>query len=268
MSISDPHLIALLNQFAVQAHVYSSTGTFPVEDNIDRLDTQGTGLSPDQDMYSATTEFETPIFHEEPTLNEKSPLLQQGNSHHYFQGGCHCQSIRFVVFLPETERLTEQNLIDCNCSICTMKGFIHWTIPFKNFALYGDPQTLSNYQFNTRQAQHLFCSQCGVAPFYLPRSHPNHVSVNVRCLDDGAKLMNTAQIQRFNGQEWEVNIQTINAAYPIISETSSTSPIDPPTLSTHSLPIHRETVSEDYTLDESISDDFDALLSLNEDETE
>ena len=267
MSISDPQLIALLNQFAVQANIYASSGSFPIEDGIGLFEDQESALSLDEEGYSVTTEFETPTFHEEPTLNEKSPISQKIHSRTYFQGGCHCQSVRFVVLLPEGKDIHEQTLLDCNCSICTMKGFVHWTIPFENFALYGDPQTLSNYQFNTRQAQHLFCSQCGIASFYLPRSHPQHVSINVRCLDEGAKLMNSAQLQRFNGQEWETHIQTINAAYPILPSHHSSHLSDSPTLASKTVVVHPETVSEDYTLDESISDDFDDLLSLNEDKT-
>ena len=245
MPISDPQLIAILNQFTVQAL--------------------------DSNFHETTLEFETPIFRDEPTLNEGNPRLQQDERISYFQGGCHCQSIRFMAFLPEGEEIHQQTLIECNCSICTMKGFIHWIIPFKYFALYGDPQTLSNYQFNTRQAQHLFCSQCGIPSFYLPRSHPHHVSINVRCLDDGASLMNSAQLQRFDGQHWETHIQTINAAYPISSASS-----EDPSMPAHSrsvVPVlltnqAHKTISEDlseaHTLDESLSDDLSVVLSIDE----
>ena len=32
-------------------------------------------------------------------------------------------------------------------------------------------------------AKHTFCRVCGIHPFYTPRSHPDGVDVNVRCLD-------------------------------------------------------------------------------------
>jgi hypothetical protein len=35
-----------------------------------------------------------------------------------------------------------------------------------------------------RVAQHHCCRHCGVASFYVPRSHPDGIDVNARCLDD------------------------------------------------------------------------------------
>ena len=262
MPISDPQLISILNQFTVQAQVYSAQQSLSHEINLESLSEDSDLSQLDSSFHESTLEFETPIFRDEPTLNEGNPRLQPNERISYFQGGCHCQSIRFIAFLPEGEEIQQQTLIDCNCSICTMKGFIHWIIPFKYFALYGDPQTLSNYQFNTRQAQHLFCSQCGIPSFYLPRSHPQHVSINVRCLDDGATLMNSAQLQRFDGQQWETHIQTINAAYPIASDSSkilSSASVSSASVSSASVSSssgsHKahKTVSEDHTLDESLS---------------
>ena len=40
-------------------------------------------------------------------------------------------------------------------------------------------------RFEAKAPAHLFCRVCGVKSFYLPRSHPDGVSVNARCLDDG-----------------------------------------------------------------------------------
>ena len=56
------------------------------------------------------------------------------------------------------------------------------------------PKSVTNYQFNTNIARHLFCSVCGIKSFYVPRSHPDGFSVNARCLDDGTveKLVVTA----------------------------------------------------------------------------
>jgi len=31
--------------------------------------------------------------------------------------------------------------------------------------------------------KHRFCAHCGIKAFYVPRSHPDGVDVNVRCLD-------------------------------------------------------------------------------------
>ena len=36
----------------------------------------------------------------------------------------------------------------------------------------------------TGVARHTFCSRCGIHPFYVPRSHPDGLDVNVRALDN------------------------------------------------------------------------------------
>ena len=59
-------------------------------------------------------------------------------THH---GGCHCGQVRFEVLAP-----ANIEVLDCNCSICAKKGFLH---------------------------------------LIVPRSHPDGYSVNARCLDPG-----------------------------------------------------------------------------------
>ena len=46
-----------------------------------------------------------------------------------------------------------------------------------------------------------FCPTCGCAPFYVPRSDPDKIDVNVRCLD-GIDLA-AIRPQRFDGRNWE-----------------------------------------------------------------
>ncbi len=60
---------------------------------------------------------------------------------------------------------------------------------------------LTTYTFNTGVAKHFFCSICGVKSFYVPRSHPDGISVNARCIDAGS--IESMSIQPFNGREWE-----------------------------------------------------------------
>ena len=43
----------------------------------------------------------------------------------------------------------------------------------------------TEYTFNTGAAKHRFCRHCGVKSFYIPRSNPDGVDVNVRCIDEG-----------------------------------------------------------------------------------
>jgi hypothetical protein len=62
--------------------------------------------------------------------------------------------------------------------------------------------SLSTYTFGTGVAQHTFCSHCGMHAFYVPRSQPDRITVNARCLDDvdGPSLKPT---RFFDGRHWE-----------------------------------------------------------------
>jgi hypothetical protein len=99
-------------------------------------------------------------------------------THH---GGCHCRRVRFEVDAPAVV-----DALDCNCSICRMTGFVHLIVPASRFRLVSGDDALVDYRFNTGAARHLFCRHCGVKSFYVPRSHPDGYSVNVRCLDPGS----------------------------------------------------------------------------------
>lgn len=111
------------------------------------------------------------------------------------RGGCHCGQVAFEVEGP-IERVSE-----CNCSICSKKGYLHWIVAPDRFRLLTRPGDISTYRFNTGIAQHHFCSNCGVASFYVPRSDPDMIDVNVRCLE-GVDLA-ALQIEHFDGRNWE-----------------------------------------------------------------
>jgi hypothetical protein len=113
-------------------------------------------------------------------------------------GGCHCGRVRYEV------QGTPGEVSDCNCSICTRKGYVHWIVPRDAFRLLAGADDLSTYRFNSGVAQHHFCRHCGVASFYVPRSNPDCIDVNVRCLDD---VDLTALSRRaFDGRNWEASV--------------------------------------------------------------
>jgi hypothetical protein len=112
-----------------------------------------------------------------------------------YEGGCHCGRVRFRVRC-DLSRVTE-----CNCSICGKKGFLHVIVPHEHFELLRGEEELATYQFNTRIAKHHFCRHCGIHSFYVPRSDPDKIDVNARCLDQVDA--STLQVARFDGQNWE-----------------------------------------------------------------
>jgi hypothetical protein len=94
------------------------------------------------------------------------------------RGGCHCGAVRF-----EVEAAARVTVSDCSCSICRMSGYLHLIVPARRFRLLRGGESLTQYQFNTGTARHLFCRHCGVKSFYVPRSNPDGYSVNLRCIE-------------------------------------------------------------------------------------
>ena len=118
-------------------------------------------------------------------------------------GGCHCGRVRFEVDAP-----THIEATDCNCSICSKSGFLHLFVSRDEFRLLQGADSLTTYTFNTGVAKHLFCRHCGVKSYYIPRSHPDGVSVNVRCLD--ADTVATVNVTAFDGRNWEQNVSKLS----------------------------------------------------------
>jgi hypothetical protein len=111
------------------------------------------------------------------------------------QGGCHCGRVRFRV-TADLDGVTV-----CNCSICTKKGILHLIVPPERFELVSGQDDLSTYTFNTGVAKHTFCKVCGIHPFYVPRSDPDKIDVNARCIDDID--LAAIDLKYFDGQHWE-----------------------------------------------------------------
>ena len=111
-------------------------------------------------------------------------------------GGCHCGRVRFEVIAPKRLSVSE-----CNCSICSKAGYLHLVVPAAQFKLLSGNDSLKTYSFNTHTAKHLFCSVCGIKSFYVPRSHPDGISVNARCID--SETIEELTVTPLNGREWE-----------------------------------------------------------------
>jgi hypothetical protein len=108
-----------------------------------------------------------------------------------YRGGCKCGAVTF-----EADGEIE-TLMECNCSICRPKGYLHWFVPEASFRLKKGEDAMGSFLFNKRALNHRFCTTCGVSPFV---QGPGTVAVNARCLEgvdiqgfkvqafDGAKL--------------------------------------------------------------------------------
>lgn len=111
------------------------------------------------------------------------------------EGGCHCGKVRFRV------RSEFESVLECNCSVCDKLAYLHLIVTKEDFKLLRGEEDLSLYQFGQKKARHLFCRTCGIKSFYVPRSHPDGYSVNLRCVDDVD--LTRVRIEKFDGQNWD-----------------------------------------------------------------
>ncbi|MCB9559992.1 MAG: GFA family protein [Kofleriaceae bacterium] len=121
----------------------------------------------------------------------------------WLEARCHCGGVRLAV------RGRPASVLICNCSICARKGYLHWIVPVADTRLLTDAAALATYGFGTGVARHHFCPRCGCAPFYVPRSDPDKVDVNLRCVD-GVDL-EALPLRTFDGRDWERSFVTYAA---------------------------------------------------------
>jgi hypothetical protein len=63
-----------------------------------------------------------------------------------------------------------------------MRGAVVVTVNLGDLIIDSGADVLRLYRFNTMQADHYFCSRCGIYTHHRRRSNPSQLSVNVACL--------------------------------------------------------------------------------------
>ncbi|MGH7813499.1 MAG: GFA family protein [Candidatus Binataceae bacterium] len=110
------------------------------------------------------------------------------------EGACHCGTVRFRVKLTDGLKTARR----CNCSYCGMRGAVAVTANLGDIAFEAGEDALTLYQFNTRVAEHYFCSKCGIHTHHRRRSNPNEYSVSAACLK-GVRPFDFAEVPVFDG---------------------------------------------------------------------
>lgn len=94
-------------------------------------------------------------------------------------GRCHCGAVRFEAMLSDGFNTIRR----CTCSLCRMRGAAAVSAEMGGVRIIEGEEALTSYRFNTRTAQHFFCSRCGIYTHHRRRSDPNQYGVNVACLE-------------------------------------------------------------------------------------
>ena len=110
-------------------------------------------------------------------------------------GSCHCGAVRFTVTLTEGFASARR----CTCSICRMRGAVAVTSTPDAFRITQGEDRLATYRFNTKTAEHHFCSTCGIYTHHKRRSNPNQLGVNVACLE-GVSPFDFREVVVYDGQ--------------------------------------------------------------------
>jgi hypothetical protein len=109
-------------------------------------------------------------------------------------GACHCGAVRFTVTLTEGFASARR----CTCSICRMRGAVAVTSTHDGFRITQGEDKLAIYRFNTRTAEHHFCSVCGIYTHHKRRSNTDQLGVNVACLE-GVSPFDFREVVVFDG---------------------------------------------------------------------
>ena len=95
------------------------------------------------------------------------------------RAACHCGAVRFEVALSDGLNTARR----CTCSYCRMRGAVAVSAERGGIRFLEGEEKLTRYSFNTRTAQHFFCSVCGIYTHHQRRSNPLQFGVNAACLE-------------------------------------------------------------------------------------
>lgn len=109
-------------------------------------------------------------------------------------GQCHCGAVRFEATLTDGFNTIRR----CTCSYCRMRGAVAVSAEIGGIKFLRGEDALTSYRFNTRSAQHFFCSKCGIYTHHQRRSNPNQYGVNVACLE-GVSPFDFSDVPVFDG---------------------------------------------------------------------
>lgn len=115
---------------------------------------------------------------------------------------CHCGSVEIELHLPNGV----EDIRRCDCSLCRRRGAIVASVPLSGIKIIKGEEKLKLYQFNTKEAKHYFCSECGIYTHHQRRSNPSQYGFNVACLE-GVNPLKVSGIPTYDGVNHPADIK-------------------------------------------------------------
>jgi hypothetical protein len=114
-----------------------------------------------------------------------------------YKARCHCRRVRFSFQSEEIK-----TGLRCDCSICIRKGAVMSSkyIPAADFQPHTDMTDLSDYRWNDRVVNHLFCKTCGIYPYHGDAEYGYRV--NLGCVEGLNPL--DLDIRVYDGKSMEI----------------------------------------------------------------
>ena len=136
-------------------------------------------------------------------------------------GGCHCGAVRFEVDVdPE-----QDEILDCNCSICAMKGFLHLIVPPERFRIVEGNDLLTTFE-SSEHGRRQFCKTCGTQLFCWHEksdgSAPDFIDITLASISDPIDRQPEMHFYFDSGADWI----TVNDELPKLGGATGTEPLD------------------------------------------
>lgn len=99
-----------------------------------------------------------PVSQSQTQISSTTVMAGTSQPLHTYRGNCHCG-----LFVYEADIPTITTLTDCNCSLCSKRGYL-WVLissPEKVRVVKGDENALTSYSFGSTPTHHKFCPRCG-----------------------------------------------------------------------------------------------------------
>ena len=108
---------------------------------------------------------------------------------------CHCGAVELNIKFDNGL----ENIRRCDCSLCSRKGYVMASVPVENVTILKGKDVLSLYQWDTKVAEHYFCSKCGVYTHHKRLSNQKEYGINIACID-GVKSLSYKNVPVGNGE--------------------------------------------------------------------